>query len=53
MNKSSAYVHDSSRPPTADHIIGVIGAIRWQVLHLVPYTLELLAMIRVFEERVL
>ena len=42
-NRKSTYMYNSNRHLTADYIIEVVKHVKPQVLHVVPYTLELLA----------
>ena len=43
MNKKSTYMYNPNLPMTADYIIKVAEEVRPEVLHMVPYTIELLA----------
>ena len=44
MNRKSTYMYNQNLPVTADHIIEIVEHVKPQVLHIVPYTLELLAL---------
>ncbi len=44
MNRKSTYMYNQNLPVTADRIIEFVKHVRPQVLHVVPYTLELLAL---------
>ena len=43
MDRKTIYVYNSSLPLTADYVINVLNHIEPDVLHVVPYTMELLA----------
>ena len=43
MNRKSTYMYNQNLPVTTDRIIEIVKHVRPQVLHIVPYTLELLA----------
>ena len=44
MNRKSTYMNNPNRPLTADYLIKVLEHVKPQVLHVVPYTMKLLAL---------
>ena len=43
MDRKTVYMYNANLPVTADYVINVLHHVRPEILHVVPYTLELLA----------